>query len=129
MVIMTVADDQRVHLPQIDFHKFQVVRVDIRRETEVEEVAPGFCALAGLDVQCQPPLAFQRLSLRRLGKSRAADRQTRKLRASQEDVVRAVSDFTDRKLVDYWRINPQRSGIRRTIEWYAASQQRATEDG
>ena len=58
-----------------------------------------------------PPLAFPRLSQCRLGKSRATDRQTREF-VPFKKMSRDFGDFSDRKLVDYWRITPQGSGIR-----------------
>ncbi len=39
MVVVAVADDQGVHLGDIDLQEFKVVGVDIRRETEVEQIA------------------------------------------------------------------------------------------
>jgi hypothetical protein len=129
VIIMTMADDKRVHLAKINFHKFQVVRVDVRREAEIKQVAARFRALAGLDVQCQPPLAFQRLALCGRGKPNPANRKTWNLHARQKDVVRAVGDFPNCELIDHGRIDPNRSGVRRAIERNAASQQRAAKDG
>jgi hypothetical protein len=46
VIIVTMADDQRIHLADIDLQKCEVVRIDIRRETEIEEVAALFLAFA-----------------------------------------------------------------------------------
>lgn len=59
MVVVAVADNERIHLGDIDLENFEVVRVNAGREAEVEQEATAFLALAGLDMQRQPPLAFQ----------------------------------------------------------------------
>ena len=126
MIVMTMADDQRVHLCDVDLQNLEVVHIDVRREAEVEQVAACFRALAGLDVQSQPPFAFQRLALPCLGKSEAADRETGRLRATEEDVVRVVGDLADNDLVDHRHVDPHGGGSGRPIERNAACQQRAT---
>jgi predicted nicotinamide N-methyase len=46
MIVVSVADDQRVHLADIDLHKLEVVHVNVRREAEVEQISARFLSLA-----------------------------------------------------------------------------------
>ena len=106
MVVVAGADNERVHLGDIDLQNFEVIRVNAGREAEVEQVATGFQTFAGLDVQCQPPLAFQGPALLCLRKSHAADRQTGRLRSTEEDIVRVVGYLPDNDLVNHWHVDP-----------------------
>src|ERR1700761_1880926 len=108
---MAVADDQSVDLTDIDLQNFEVVRINVRREAEVEQVATGLTALARLEMQRQTPLAFQSLALGSLRCPRALNRQPRHLQSFQEYVVCAVGHLTNRQLVDRRRIDPLRSRV------------------
>jgi hypothetical protein len=100
MVVVAGADNERVHLGDIDLQNFEVIRVNAGREAEVEQVATGFQTFAGLDVQCQPPLAFQGPALLCLRKSHAADRETGRLGSPKGDIVRVIGDLPDNDLVN-----------------------------
>jgi hypothetical protein len=58
-----VAYDQRIHLRNVNLEDFEVVRVNVRGKPEIEQITAGLLPFAGLDVQCESPLALQRLSL------------------------------------------------------------------
>src|ERR1700733_4949381 len=100
MVVVAGSDNERVHLGDIDLQNFEVIRVNAGREAEVEQVATGFQTFAGLDVQCQPPLAFQGPALLCLRKSHAADRETGRLGSPKGDIVRVIGDLPDSDLVN-----------------------------
>ena len=108
---------------------FEVVRVNVRCKPEIEQVTPSVPPFAGLDVEREPPLAFQRFPLRRLGRSCAANGETGPLLATQENVMRSVGDLTHRDLVDHWRLDQRGRRVRGAIERYAACEDRAPDRG
>ena len=129
MVVVAVADNERIHLGDIDLENFEVVRVNAGREAEVEQEATAFLALAGLDMQRQPPLAFQGPALLCRRKSHAADRETGRLGSPKGDIVRVIGDLPDNDLVNDRHLDPDWSSKGRPIKWYAACQQRTTKHG
>jgi hypothetical protein len=46
VIIVAVADDQRVHLANINLEKLKVVRINIRRKAEVQQIAARLLRLA-----------------------------------------------------------------------------------
>ena len=74
MVVMPVAEDQRIDLGRVDLQQFEIVGVDVGGEAEIEQIAPRLAAFGRFDVQREAPLAFQRLALRAPGECRCAAR-------------------------------------------------------
>src|SRR5271163_637367 len=128
MIVMAMADDQRIDLTDIYLQQIEVVRVDIGCKAEVEQVVLDLLAPSRLEMQGEAPLALQRPALRRSGRPGPPDCQTGKLRAALKNVVRIVSDLLDGDLIDYRGVDPQGNGACRSIERNAATHHRA-EDG
>ena len=73
---MPVAEDQRIDPRRVDLHDLEVVGVDLWGKAKVEQIAPLLAAARRLDVQCQAPLALERLALRCGEKAGALDAET-----------------------------------------------------
>src|SRR5436305_10204353 len=127
MIIMTVADDECVHLADVDLQQLEIICVHVWRETEVEKISARLRAFARFEIQRQPPLALQRLPLWCLRKSYALDLQTWRLGGSKEEVVRVVGDLLDCNLVDNRSLDPNRRGVGGPIEQNATREQRSAQ--
>ena len=128
VIVMAMADDQRIDLTDIYLQQIEVVRVDIGCKAEVEQVGLDLLAPSRLQMQGEAPLTLQRPALRRSGRPGPPDCQTGKLCAALKDVVRIVSDLPDGDLIDHRGVDPQGNGACRSIERNAATHHRA-EDG
>ena len=94
MVEVAVAQDQRVDLGRVDIHQPEIVGIDLWREPEVQQVTPRLAASCRFDVQCETPLAGERLALRRSGKSDTLNGETGALERLQGDVVLIVGNLS-----------------------------------
>ena len=104
MVEMPVAEDQRIDPRRVDLHDLEVVGVDLWGKAKVEQIAPLLAAARCFDVQCQAPLALERLALRGGGKAGALDAETWAFQRLQKDVVLVVGDLANYDAVDHRRI-------------------------
>jgi len=73
---------------------FYLAPTDLWRETEVQQVTPRLAASCRFDVQCETPLAGERLALRRSGKSDTLNGETGALERLQGDVVLIVGNLS-----------------------------------
>jgi hypothetical protein len=123
VIIVTMADDQCVHLADVDLHQLDIVGVDFRGKSEIEQIPARFLTFARLDVQSEAPLARKGLALCRFRGPYARDRQAGLLEGSKKEVVRVVGDLSDCHLVDHRRLDTNRRRVCGPIERNAARQQ------
>ena len=76
MIVMAMADDQRIDLTDIYLQQIEVVRVDIGCKAEVEQVVLDLLPPSRLQMQGEAPLTLQRPALRRSGRPGPPDCQT-----------------------------------------------------
>src|SRR4051812_19071556 len=100
MIIMPMADDQRVHRGDIDVQQAEIVGIDLRREAEIMQETPRLPALAGLQMQSEAPFAFQRLALCDTRKPRTRYSQARRRQGLKGYVMCIVGDLPDDDLID-----------------------------
>src|SRR5437764_1072404 len=102
---MAVTEDQRVNSCRVDLQQLEIVDIDIRGEPVIEQVASRLAALRRLDMQREPPFAFERLALRRSREAGALHLEAGAFERGEEDVVLVVGDLANYDAVDHRRIN------------------------
>jgi len=58
MVEVPMTKNQRVHPGRVDVHQADIVGIDLRGETEVQQIAPRLATSRRFNVQRETPLAF-----------------------------------------------------------------------
>src|SRR5207253_7156022 len=94
MIKVPVTENQRVHPGRVDVHQPDIVGIDFRGETKVQQIAPRLTASCRFNLQRETPLAFERFALRRGGEADALHSEAGAFERLQGNVMLVVGNLS-----------------------------------